>query len=56
MNQLMVGCENCGQELMVDANRPDGTAMTPGEYRSTFHSRGEMVTCDRCAAELGYQR
>ncbi|MEP6648516.1 MAG: hypothetical protein ABJA74_01190 [Lapillicoccus sp.] len=56
MNQLMVNCENCGQELSVEASHPDGSSMTLGEYRSTFHGRGEMVTCDACAAELGYPR
>lgn len=56
MNEIMVSCENCGQELLVDASRPDGTAMTPGEFRSSFHRRGEMVTCDACAVQLGYPR
>jgi hypothetical protein len=55
-NPLLVNCENCGQEELVDATRPDGTPMLPGEYRASFHDQGQMVVCDRCAAELGYLR
>lgn len=55
-NALMVTCENCGQEELVEASRPDGTAMLPGEFRAQSHRMGEMVVCDRCAGQLGYPR
>ncbi len=54
MHELMVRCERCGQELMVDGSHPDGSAMTVDEYVNHEHQHGHMVLCDVCAAALGY--